>query len=651
MPLTRAYSLLTIKSVDDEQRVIEGIATTPEADRLGDVIDPSGAIFRLPIPLLWQHNTREPIGQVTAASVTPDGITIQAHIAKGLLPRIDEAWALIKSGLVRGLSIGFAPREKQPIKGSFGVRFASWEWLELSAVTIPANVDASIMTIRSIDAQDLAASGPGLGVNPVHSAGAPAPVVRASKDAVPPMKTITEQIQAFESTRQAKTARMNEIMTAAAEKGETLDETKSQEYDGLQAEVKSVDAHLTRLRDLDATNKVTAVPVQGQTPARAAETRAGVISVQSPLPLGVEFARAVLCKVRAHLTGLSPIDIARGQYPDNPRIEQYLMRGAVPAGTTTDSVWAGALVDPTNLVGEFIEYLRPQTIIGKFGTGAIPSLRRVPFNVRVIGQTSGGEGYWVGQGAPKPLTSFQTADTTLTWAKCAAIAVITEELARFSSPSAESLVRDELARAIIERLDTDFVDPAKVAVSNVSPASITYGLTALTSAGVTADFARTDLQNLLEQFILSNVDPTSLVLIMPNTLALALSVLVNALGQPEFSGLTMRGGTMMGIPVITSQYAANQSGGGNLVIAVNASDIFLADDGQVTVDMSREASLQMLDNPTNNSSTATATTMVSMFQTNSIALRAERYITWAKRQAAAVVYMDDVNWGSIGSPS
>ena len=87
------------------------------------------------------------------------------------------------------------------------------------------------------------------------------------------------------------------------------------------------------------------------------------------------------------------------------------------------------------------------------------------------------------------------------------------------------------------------------------------------------------------------------------------------------------------------------------MIAVNASDIFLSDDGQVTIDMSREASLEMLDNPTNNSATSTATSAVSMWQTNSIALRAERFINWAKRRADAVAYMDDVNWGSIGSPS
>jgi hypothetical protein len=57
--------------------------------------------------------------------------------------------------------------------------------------------------------------------------------------------------------------------------------------------------------------------------------------------------------------------------------------------------------------------------------------------------------------------------------KVAAISVVTEELLRFSSPSADRLVRDGLAGAVIARLDIDFIDPGKAAVANVSPASIT----------------------------------------------------------------------------------------------------------------------------------------------------------------------------------
>jgi HK97 family phage major capsid protein len=354
-------------------------------------------------------------------------------------------------------------------------------------------------------------------------------------------------------------------------------------------------------------------------------------------------------------TGEGPMnaaDVAKQWFPDSSSIHAYFaQKAAVPAGTSTQAVFAGPLVYPTNLESEFIEFLRPQTIIGKFGTGGVPSLRRVPFNVRIPSQTSGGTGYWVGEGAPKPLTSFAFTSTTLGYTKVAAISVITQELARFSSPSAEMLVRDSLAAALIERIDRDFIDPAEAGSVGTQPASITNGLSALTSAGTSADNARTDVGVILKRYLEANQSVAGLVFIMPNALAMSLSLKVNSLGQAEFPSLGVNGGTLMGIPVITSQYAANESGAGNLVIAVNAPEVFLADDGQVTVDASQEASLQMSDAPTGSATSGTGASVVSMYQTNSIALRAERFINWAKRRSTAVVYMDDVNWGSIGSPA
>lgn len=264
--------------------------------------------------------------------------------------------------------------------------------------------------------------------------------------------------------------------------------------------------------------------------------------------------------------------------------------------------------------------------------------------MRIAGQTSGGSAGWVGEGAPKPLTAFDFNATELRWAKVAAISVLTNELIRFSSPSAERLVRDALAAAVNERLDIDFVNPAKAAVANVSPASITNGATAIPSSGNDADAIRADLKALWAPFIAARNPPRSAVYIMDSTTALALSLMLNPLGQLEFPGITMNGGTFNGVPVIVSDYLPVTSDGG-IVVLVNASDIWLADDGQVTVDASQEASLQMLDNPTNNSASGTPTTMVSMFQTNSTAFRAERYINWARRRASGVAYLTGVSWG------
>lgn len=154
--LNRAYSTFEIKSVDAEQRIIHGIATTSAADRTDDIVESEGAQFQLPIPLLWQHDSKQPIGEVFYAKVTSKGIEIKARIAQIAEPgklkdRLDEAWQSLKSGLVKGLSIGFKPIEVADIKGSFGVRFLKWLWLELSAVTIPANAEASILAVKAYD--------------------------------------------------------------------------------------------------------------------------------------------------------------------------------------------------------------------------------------------------------------------------------------------------------------------------------------------------------------------------------------------------------------------------------------------------------------------------------------------------------------------
>jgi HK97 family phage major capsid protein len=284
------------------------------------------------------------------------------------------------------------------------------------------------------------------------------------------------------------------------------------------------------------------------------------------------------------------------------------------------------------MVNDFLEYLRPQTIIGR-----IPNLRKVPFNIRVPRQTGGGSASWVGEGAPKPATALAFDFVELKYLKLATIAVITEELARFSSPSAETIIRDTLARAIVQQMDADFVDPANAGTANVKPASITNGVSAIPSTGNTEAEIRIDIGNVFAPFISANLTPANGVWIMSATTALALSLVLNDAGTAAFPGISMNGGTFFGMPVVVSEAV------GNIVILANASDILLADDGQVTIDVSREASVQMDDAPTN--PVVAATVLVSLWQHNLVGIRAERMIAWVKGRAAAVQYLSGVNWG------
>ncbi|ENV4332924.1 terminase large subunit [Escherichia coli] len=199
-----------------------------------------------------------------------------------------------------------------------------------------------------------------------------------------------------------------------------------------------------------------------------------------------------------------------------------------------------------------------------------------------------------------------------------------------------ALVRNALAEAVVARLDTDFVDPKKAAVADVSPASITHDVKGTASTGN----PDADAEAAFGQFVAANLQPTGAVWLMSSTNALALSMRKNALGQKEYPDMTLLGGSFQGLPVIVSQYVGDQ------LVLVNAPDIYLADDGGVAVDMSREASLEMQSEPTGDSTTPSPVELVSMFQTGSVAIRAERWINWRRRRTAAVAVITGVNYGS-----
>lgn len=458
------------------------------------------------------------------------------------------------------------------------------------------------------------------------------------------MKNHSDEVTARRLELRTKSQRLEELMAVDAP-----DTAQQEELSQLPSELRDLTSQIDRLEALENAQMRLAVPVaakdiaSGSVSRVPAAQRAQHVEVKDNMPPGIEFARYALTLIAAKGNPDLAMQVAKARYPDQPRI-QMLHKAAVAGATTTDATWAGPLVEAQTLVSEFVEFLRPMTIVGKFGQGGIPSLRRIPFNVRILGQTSGGSASWVGQAAPKPLTKFDFNAVTLNWAKIAAIAVFSEELARFSSPSAETYVRDGLTAAIVERLDTDFIDPDKALAANVSPASITNGVVPVTSAGTDADAVRADIQSLVSLFLAARIPMTAGVWIMPGSIALGLSLMRNAMGQKEFPDVNMKGGMLEGLPVITSDYAVVGSPATNLVALVSASDIFLSDDGGVSIDASREASLEMSDDPANESGT-----VVSMYQTNQVAVRAERYINWAKRRAAAAQYIADCQWGT-GSP-
>jgi HK97 family phage prohead protease len=152
----RAYSKLEIKTVDEAKRVITGIATTPNVDRVGDIIDPLGVEFENPLPFLWMHDHQTPVGECRFSKPTKTGIAFEAEFvhpdtveSATLKDRLQLAWDSVKTGLVRAVSVGFRPLEWAFIDGG-GIRYDKSEVYELSGVVVPANADALISGVKSL---------------------------------------------------------------------------------------------------------------------------------------------------------------------------------------------------------------------------------------------------------------------------------------------------------------------------------------------------------------------------------------------------------------------------------------------------------------------------------------------------------------------
>ena len=631
--MNRAYSLLHVKKVDDDKRIITGIATTPSVDRMGDIVEPKGAEFKLPIPLLWQHNSAQPIGFVTRARVTNAGIEITAKIEREdepgeLKTLLDFAWQSMKKGLVRGLSIGFQPLERSRIEGdTYGQRFIKWLWLELSAVTIPANQEASITTIKTFDDEARAASGR------MRQASKTAPVVsghfsgNSQTKGTRKMKTTEMLIRELEEQRSVKAARMEEI--APDEDGGFEDDEAKKEYRALVKDVKELDEKISDQEGILLARK-TARPVIAKNAREAGKSRAGDVVVKE-LPKGTAFTRYVMAMAATKGAAGEAMEFAKRWDGQTPEVGEYIRRmhfgtkaqdvGTI-GGDATESPdsWGSHLGYKPNLAAEFVELLYPATLIGR-----MEGFRRIPFNVRVGVQDGGSTVAWVGEAAAKPVTGLNFDEVTFTYSKIAGIIVLTDELVRLSTPSAEAVVRNDLVRSIAKFMDEQLLDTS-ITASSSRPASLTAsgtGFTAIAASGYDADAFYMDVNDALAGYDNAETGLENIYVLTTPAVARGLSTMRNALGNFEFApGLNPQGGMLMGFKVLVSNSVPD-----NYILFVKTDEIWLADDGQVTIDASREATVDM----SGGSSPA-----FSFWQKNCVGIRAERWIRWQKRRTSAV---------------
>ncbi len=614
-------------------------------DRMGDIIEPAGwqlAWFKRNPIALFAHRSDFPLG--LWQNIRVEGARLVADLApaqRGTSARIDEILSLIEQNILRATSVGFWPIRSEPIdpdKPSRGLHFFEQELLEASIVGVPAN-PAALEVAKSLNISDevmslafgeTAETRPGgvalLGKSADRS---PAPATRASSRTT--AMSISQQIENLHTRLNAARDGLTEYL--ASETQELV------QRDAMSAHIESLTTELTSLEAAER-----ALAPRG--PAGQATPVTGAPAVLRR-PLGVNpvvhhdpampMWRSIGCQLHAYVQRRSVEDVLRERYPDDEASHE-VVKAAVAGASTTLATWAAELVQTSTtamLVPNDPRRILP-TLSGlgtalNFGPNA--GIIRIPSEAA----TPSIAGSFVGEAQPIPVRRMGFGAITLSPHKVGVITRYSREIAQYSNPSLEGLVRNAIVRKTGLMLDTLLIDAT--AGTTVRPAGLIAGVAAITAtAGGGYAAILGDLKKLTAPFYAANAGTRLVMLINP---AQALDMMMAP--GPGNAGFGWLNQFTDRLTIIESTVVP----AGN-VYMIEAED-FVSVIGVPEFEISEEATLHIEDtSPAHISATGTpnvvAAPVESMFQTNQLALRLIMTVTWAMRRTGMVQWMTGVNW-------
>lgn len=141
--------------IPDNAIYIEGYANTTTKDRVDDVVaawnwtDPvlSNYMKNGFGTLLFMHRHSEPVGKILEVEGRDDGLFVRGFVSSSW----KDAW-MVQEGLIKGFSIGYRVDWDNSRYDNLSDTYylAIKELLEISIVTIPANQDSLISSIKSL---------------------------------------------------------------------------------------------------------------------------------------------------------------------------------------------------------------------------------------------------------------------------------------------------------------------------------------------------------------------------------------------------------------------------------------------------------------------------------------------------------------------
>ncbi|MEH6789656.1 phage major capsid family protein [Parasphingorhabdus sp.] len=336
---------------------------------------------------------------------------------------------------------------------------------------------------------------------------------------------------------------------------------------------------------------------------------------------GLEFARAAQAIAVAGKGEAE--DWAANRWGRESKAYAVTKSAVVANSTGTQTALFG---DYRAAAADFLELVRNESIIGR-----LPGLRRIPERIPYLKQTGSVSASWVGEGLPAPIANGSYQRGTIELEKLVALTVSTKEL--LNEPDSDRLLRDDLLTVCVEALDSAFIDPTNSGTTDIKPASVTNGLTALTATGTT----KTDLEAMVSGF---GGDLSRAVFIGKPQLFVQL----NGAAYPNIGA---RGGELAGIPAIASNGLPNDATGDYQLALVDPAAIAYAGMDTAEIKVSEQGTIQMDTAPTQDATDGTGANLVSLWQSGGVAIMAMIEANWELRRADSLIIMD----GFVGEES
>lgn len=144
-----------VKQTEEDENYFkfEGYASTKDIDLVDDIVEPTAfdAFLNKEMPvMLWQHDSREPVGVFDEAKSDDQGLFVRGRMPKEDTMVSGRIMPQMKIGSVKAMSIGFRVRRAK-YDNEKGIRIIKEADLpEVSLVTFPANPAARVTALKSM---------------------------------------------------------------------------------------------------------------------------------------------------------------------------------------------------------------------------------------------------------------------------------------------------------------------------------------------------------------------------------------------------------------------------------------------------------------------------------------------------------------------